>query len=334
MILFPDILSCGHNGLLLKKVTKNDVKYIWETAPLNKLFLVIGCDACDHNDLTRLMQLDWTTWYLGLDDSGYSYGLIRAVPEMDNSISLHGIGWTQPKTSPRTFVFSWYAFHFWLLQNNNQVIKTYCDFNNTNAIKFDLKTGYVYDYWMPAITKKKKIVHLKIEKNTFFALLQKKQINFDLKENTFTSFRIPIYNKGEAITSRAKDDNIKIAELQTNSELEQFMKKHQKDSFFYYCYLLPRPSVYSIIFKDFNSGNMILTEIQGQKTIVLFISEEIDFSKSLDLVTELKSRFHLKTSDLILLEESISNESLKNALSINFQFSGNHSQPNAKIWIV
>ena len=112
------------------------------------------------------------------------------------------------------------------------------------------------------------------------------------------------------------------------------MKKHQKDSFFYYCYLLPRPSVYSIIFKDFNSGNMILTEIQGQKTIVLFISEEIDFSKSLDLVTELKSRFHLKASDLILLEESISNESLKNALSINFQFSGNHSQPNAKIWIV
>ena len=30
----------------------------------------------------------------------------------------------------------------------------------------------------------------------------------------------------------------------------------------------------------------------------------------------------------------ISNESLKNALSINFQFSGNHSQPSAKIWIV
>ena len=173
MILFPDILSCGHNGLLLKKVTKNDVKYIWETAPLNKLFLVIGCDACDHNDLTRLMQLDWTTWYLGLDDSGYSYGLIRAVPEMDNSISLHGIGWTQPKTSPRTFVFSWYAFHFWLLQNHKKVIKTYCDFNNTNAIKFDLKTGYVYDYWMPAITKKKKIVHLKIKKNNFFALLKK-----------------------------------------------------------------------------------------------------------------------------------------------------------------
>jgi SepF-like predicted cell division protein (DUF552 family) len=334
MTLFPDILSCDHNGLLLKKVTQEDVEYIWETAPLNKLFLVIGCEASDYNDLTNLMQLDWTTWYLMLDNLGNSYGLIRAIPEMDNSISLHGIGWTQPKTSPRTFVFSWYAFHFWLLQNNNQVIKTYCDFNNTNAIKFDLKTGYIYDYWMPAITKKKKIVHLKIEKNTFFALLQKKQINFDLKENTFTSFRIPCYNKGEAITSRAKADNIKIAELQTNSDLEKFMKKHQKDSFFYYYYLLPRPSVYSIIFKDLHLGNMVLTEIQGQNTIVLFISGEIDFSKSLDLVTELKSRFHLKTSDLILLEESISNESLKNALSINFQFSGNHSKPNAKIWIV
>jgi len=112
------------------------------------------------------------------------------------------------------------------------------------------------------------------------------------------------------------------------------MKKHQKDSFYYYCHMLPRPSVYNIIFKDFNLGNMILTEIQYQKTIVLFISEEIDFSKSLDLVTELKSRFHLKTSDLIFLEESISNESLKNALLINFQFSDNHSQSSAKRWIV
>ena len=334
MILFPDILSCDHNGLLLKKVTQNDVEYIWETAPLSKLFLVIGCEASDYNDLTNLMQLDWTTWYLMLDNFGYSYGLIRAIPEMDNSISLHGIGWTQPKTSPRTFIFSWYAFHFWLLQNNNQFIKTYCDFNNTNAIKFVLKTGYVYEYWMPAITKKKKFVHLKIEKNSFFALLQKKQIHFNLKENTFTSFSIPIYNKSEAITSRAKDENIQIVELQTNSELEQFMKNHQKDSFFYYFYLIPRPSVYTLNFKDSNLGNMILNEIQSQKTIVLFISVEIDFGKSLDLVSELRSRFQLKTTDILLLEESISNESLINALSINFQFSGNHSQPTAKTWIV
>ena len=79
---------------------------------------------------------------------------------------------------------------------------------------------------------------------------------------------------------------------------------------------------------------MILTEIQYQKTIVLFISAEMDLSISLDLLTELKFRFHLKTSDLIFLEESISNESLKNALSINFQFSDNHSQSSAKRWIV
>ena len=79
---------------------------------------------------------------------------------------------------------------------------------------------------------------------------------------------------------------------------------------------------------------MILTEIQYQKTIVLFISAEMDLSISLDLLTELKFRFHLKTSDLILLEESISNESLKNALSINFKFSDNHSQSSAKRWIV
>ena len=95
------------------------------------------------------------------DNFGYSYGLIRAIPEMDNSISLHGIGWTQDKNSPRTFVFSWYAFHFWIFNSQHNYIKTYCDFNNINAIHFVLKTGYIYDYWMPTITLDKKILHLK-----------------------------------------------------------------------------------------------------------------------------------------------------------------------------
>jgi len=333
MISFPEILHCKNNNLLFKKVDQNDSLYIWETAPLDKLFLVIGCDASDHNELADLMQLDWTTWYLMFDNVGYSYGLIRAIPEMDNSISLHGIGWTQHKNSPRTFVFSWYAFHFWLFSKQHNYIKTYCDFNNINAIHFDLKTGYVYDYWMPTITLDKKILHLKIEKNNFLDLLQRKQISFSLKELHFSAFEIPNYQTGKANTSKSKHLEIEITELESTSELDKFITKHKRDHFYYYCYMLPKPLVYSILFKDINLGYLVNSVIKGKQSMVVFISTEIDLCTSLEIISKIKNKFELKTLDLIMLGSSEPNESLINALSIKFQFAGNHSSPTAKIWV-
>lgn len=123
MISFPEILHCKNNNLLFKKVDQKDSLYIWETAPLDKLFLVIGCDASDHNELADLMQLDWTTWYLMFDNFGYSYGLIRAIPEMDNSISLHGIGWTQHKTHQEHLYFLGMLFIFGYLISNITILK-------------------------------------------------------------------------------------------------------------------------------------------------------------------------------------------------------------------
>ena len=331
MISFPDIIHCEYNSLILKKVSQSDIQYIWEIAPLNKLFLVIGSKASSVNELYHLMGLDWTSWYLMLDNYGYSYGLIRAIPEMDNSISLHGIGWTQPNKSPKTFVFSWYAFHFWLFENHVDYTRTYCDVDNTNAMKFILKSGYVYQNWIPSFTNNKRVAHFLIKKITFFELLSQKHIQFTLKENNFREV-IPKYQLEKSITNRAKQKSIEIIELINKSELEQFVKNHKEVSFSYYFRLIPRPLVYIIVYNNISLGNMILTELNKQKTIVLFVSEVIDLPTSLNLVAKLKSLFNLNAFDLILLEEMVSSDSLKNALSINFQYSGNHSFPNAKSW--
>lgn len=67
--------------------------------------------------------------------------------------------------------------------------------------------------------------------------------------------------------------------------------------------------------------------------MVVFISTEIDLCTSLEIISKIKNKFELKTLDLIMLDSSEPNESLINALSINFQFAGNHSSQTAKIWV-
>jgi len=97
--------------------------------------------------------------------------------------------------------------------------------------------------------------------------------------------------------------------------------------------MLPKPLVYSILFKDINLGYLVNSVIKGKQSMVVFISTEIDLCTSLEIVSKIKNKFELKTLDLIMLGSSEPNESLINALSINFQFAGNHSSPTAKIWV-
>ena len=186
---------------------------------------------------------------------------------------------------------------------------------------------------MPTITLDKKILHLKIEKNNFLDLLQRKQISFSLKEFNFSAFEIPKYQMGKANTSKSKHLEIEITELESTSELDKFITKHKRDHFYYYCYLLPKPLVYSILFKDLNLGYIVNSVIKGKQSMVVFISTEIDLCTSLEIISKIKNKFELKTLDLIMLDSSEPNELLINALSINFQFAGNHSSPTAKIWV-
>lgn len=334
MISYPDSIRCHLHGLLLKKVTAKDIDHIWEVAPLNKLFLVIGCEAADKEELITQMQLDWTTWYLIMDPIGFTYGLLRAIPEMDDSISLHGIGWTQPSTSPRIFVYAWYAFHFWLFSKYNVRIKTYCDVVNTNAIKFDLKTGYAYDYWMPTRSINGKSVHLKIEKESFFRLMVQKEIEFELKESDFSNIDIPEFKDGKAMTSRSKPSRIEFIQMLTRSDQNQFIEQHHRDTNFYFFHLIPNPEVYSIHVNDCIFGHLMCSDRNGQKTIVIFLVSHIDLSISLDFVSDVKQKFNLRSDDIVFLDESRYVDSMANALSIHFKFSGNHTSQKTTRWVV
>ena len=334
MILYPELISCTLNDLYIQKVYSENINYIWEVAPLKQLFLVTGAEASNSNELEEIMQLDWTTWYLMLDSDGFSYGLIHLVPEIDNTVSVHGIGWRQPNKSPRKFILSWYAIHHYLFKKGVNLIRSYCDSTNTNAIKFDFKTGYSYDYCMPSRVENSRVVHLKIDKDTFDNQFIQKKVIFNLIE----SFDLKVRNNklilGKAISSISKGSSFHIFQIEAKKEFLEFIDNHKKDELFHYFYLIPQPKLFTVILTGEKVCFIIFSEILNTKKIILFNLKELEFTEYLELIQVIKSKFKLIKDDIILLEDKVKSFLLKDALSVNFKFSSNHTSLTNLIWIV
>jgi hypothetical protein len=79
---------------------------------------------------------------------------------------------------------------------------------------------------------------------------------------------------------------------------------------------------------------MIISKILSTKKIILFNLTDLEFTKYLELIEVIKSNFELIPDDIILVEDKINSYFLKDALSINFKFSGNHSSLSSMVWIV
>jgi hypothetical protein len=334
MIHYPELITCSINDLYIQKVSPEKINYIWETAPLEQLFLVTGAEASSSMELEEIMQLDWTTWFFMLDLDGYSYGLIHLVPEIDNTVSIHGIGWTQLNKSPRKFILSWYAIHYYLFNQGFNLIRSYCDSKNTNAIKFDFKTGYTYDYCMPSREKNSKVVHLKLDRETFDIQLKQKKVTFNLN----VSFELAVKNNtllpGKAISSISKGTTFHISSIESKKEISEITNNYNTDELFHYFYLIPQPKLFSISLTGKKVGFMIISKILSTKKIILFNLTDLEFTKYLELIEVIKSNFELIPDDIILVEDKINSYFLKDALSINFKFSGNHSSLSSMVWIV
>jgi hypothetical protein len=328
MIDFPELIYCQQNNLLLKKVNPADCKYIWATAPLDELFQVLGTKLDDFNQLIDCMSMDWTTWYLMLDSVGNSFGLIRAIPELDNSISLHGIGWRQADTSARTFVLSWFAFHQFLFSNNQKIIKTYCDSMNFNAIRFDIKTGYQFEYCTPSGNNNLIVLHFVLFKNQFQDSLIQKRITFDFV-HTFTFNSQFQLHEGRAKVQENKVFQLHLTSLTSQSELIKFYNLFKKSTLFYFLDLIPKPKVYAL---NLSLGYVLHTRQNKQNKLILFINKELTFDRSLQFVKYLNDEFKLNNYDLIYLETLVNNHNLENALNVLWKYCGNQNNSSIKLW--
>jgi len=333
MNFLPDVVSCKNEMFYLKKIIPLDAEYIWKNAPLKQLFFVTGHEAENVQELIELFQLDWTVWYLIIDHNGFSYGLVRAIPEMDNTISLHGIGWTQNHKSPRIFVMAWHAMHQYLFDRGSTIIKTYCDKVNTNAIRFICKTGYQYEYTMPSGNANNQTLHFTLNNDDFITLQNKKQFTFQLNSHNYNDIKIPNLIEGSTYTDRAKQTIFSTALIEM-TQLDNFKRTHSNKKFFYFYHLIPSPKTYTIFLKRTNIASLLISEINGQYKIVIFDAIDLPLNLSLDLVKFIKETFSLKTNDVIIVDDNLSLDGIFQALTISFRYCGsyNHQAPN--IWTI
>ena len=331
MFKFPDLLCCKKNLLFIKKVSENDIAHVWEIAPLTELFYVTGQEASNLNELIQTFQLDWTTWYLMLDQKGNSYGLIRLVPEMDEFYSIHGIGWTQQGNSPRNFVMSWFAFHHFLFCQEVEIIRTYCSAINTNALRFLTKSGYRYQYTMPG-GNNGHTMHLTITPDDFYNNTGTHSSQYELCTSTFEKNLINLNSK-KAYTNRFKNQGFNV-NLISGIELQSIQKLYIKEQYGYFFQLLPPPPVYLITFNKYWFSELLINEINGQKKIVILTVKNARLYQYLDFINFLKTTFHLNKKDVLFIRESHINDDLKNALTISYKFAGAHHICKSNVWII
>ena len=114
----------------------------------------------------------------------------------------------------------------------------------------------------------------------------------------------------------------------------EFIDNHKKDELFHYFYLIPQPKLFTVILTGEKVCFIIFSEILNTKKIILFNLKELEFTEYLELIQVIKSKFKLIKDDIILLEDKVKSFLLKDALSVNFKFSSNHTNLTNLIWIV
>jgi hypothetical protein len=332
MFDFPDLVCCLKNSLHIKKLTENDIAYVWEIAPLKELFYVTGQEASNLQELIQIFQLDWTTWYIMLDQKGHSYGLIRLVPEMDESWSIHGIGWTQPGNSPRNFVLSWYAFHHFLFNRGIEIIRTYCNSINTNAVRFLSKSGYRYQYSMPGGGIDGQTMYLTISPNDFYNYSGTQSSQFELCTSTFEKKTIKLIGS-KASTNRLKNQLFSFNSL-NEIEAQFIQKKYFNEDYGYFFKLIPPPAIYIVSHCKNKFSELLINEINGQKKIVVLTVKKATLYQYLDFINFLTTTFNFDKNDVIFIRESHVNVDLKNALTISYKFAGTHHNSKSNVWII
>jgi hypothetical protein len=97
----------------------------------------------------------------------------------------------------------------------------------------------------------------------------------------------------------------------------------------------PLPLDFDIDFFDADYDGV--TSVLGcimPNTISELVDKRDGFKHKNELIEVIKSNFELIQDDIFLVEDKINSYFLKDALSINFKFSGNHSSFSSMVWIV
>ena len=137
----PSYLVCSEEDIRLIRLTVDDVDWVVQNTDAQLLRNVFSSSGGITLSEFYKSQFSWTSVYLILNGTNDTFGIIRVVPEMDNLLSIHGIGWPNMNHFSRVYFDAWIGLHQYLFHNHS-LLRSNCRDVNFSAINVLLKTGY------------------------------------------------------------------------------------------------------------------------------------------------------------------------------------------------
>ena len=186
----------------------------------------------DQTDLFEFYkkEFEWTNVYLICNINGDSFGLIRVVPELDNYISFHGIGWPNKSKLSRMYFKAWIGIHNYFF-NKCSLIRSNCNISNYNAIHVLDQTGYVPTFINSKIETNQNI-NFTLKKSDFLSsklyklfkpdnyLIKDCKDDIDLKNVDYKSFDFDLKNK--------KSDHLKVSKIKNHLFKSEYINNRQQ----------------------------------------------------------------------------------------------------------
>ena len=208
----PKQLISRSGDIHLTLLTVDDTDFIVSSTKREELELVFGVPGNDISLSDYIKRyLEWTFCYI-ISDKNSNYGIIKLVPELDDVMSFHGIGWSKRFQFSRKYFNAWYLIHDFYFKLNSISISN-CLLSNERGIKVLTSTGYLPNFIFKLDNENYKVSY-KLNKDCFYS-------NMD---NSYLKSNYLMENKSKDITfnniivnrkhlSKRKDLLVKILKI-------------------------------------------------------------------------------------------------------------------------
>lgn len=163
----PKQLISKSGDIHLTLLTPDDADFIVLSTKREELESVFGVPENNINlsDFIK-RDLEWTFCYV-ISDKNSNYGIIKVVPELDDVLSFHGIGWSKRFQFSRKYFNAWYLIHDFYFKSNSISISN-CLLSNERGIKALTNIGYVPNFMFKVDNEQYKVSY-KLNKDFFYS---------------------------------------------------------------------------------------------------------------------------------------------------------------------
>jgi hypothetical protein len=154
---------CINKSVVVQKIELQHLSWVYKNIPAQ----ILGEVYSNHGSFEKFTQeFQWTTNYFILDLDGLIFGMIRIIPELNNIVSIHGMGWPNNSRFSRNYLTAWVAMTQMLLQQY-PYLHSNCRSNNTVAFRILEHTGFQFTHFGFHEDTQQRSLFFKIDFNDF-----------------------------------------------------------------------------------------------------------------------------------------------------------------------